>query len=148
MPEAAHRAVLRALEIGVHSGVMRPFYDLGEPVRELLAATVGRAGWLEPFLSDLLAAWTAAQEWQEATVGGTVALGDPSPHHVTLVVPLTAREMELLRDLPSLLTAEEIAARHTVSVNTVKTHLRSLYRKLGAPNRREAVAAGRRLCLL
>jgi LuxR family transcriptional regulator, maltose regulon positive regulatory protein len=47
-----------------------------------------------------------------------------------------------------MLTAEEIAVRHTVSVNTVKTHLRSLYRKLGAPNRREAVAAGRRLCLL
>lgn len=148
MPEVAHRAVLRALEIGARSGVMRPFYDLGPPVRELLSATVGRAGWLEPFLSDLLAAWTAAQEWQEATVGGAAAPGDPSRHHVTLAVPLTAREMELLRDLPSMLTAEEIAGRHSVSVNTVKTHLRSLYRKLGAPNRREAVAAARRLCLL
>ncbi|MHA6620870.1 LuxR C-terminal-related transcriptional regulator [Pseudonocardia sp. DLS-67] len=148
MPEAAHRAVLRALEIGVHSGVMRPFYDLGTPLRDLLAATVGRAGWLDPFLGDLLTAWTATQEWQEATVGGTAAHGDPSRHQVSLAVPLTAREMELLRDLPSMLTAEEIAALHTVSVNTVKTHLRSLYRKLGAPNRREAVAAGRRLCLL
>jgi LuxR family maltose regulon positive regulatory protein len=56
--------------------------------------------------------------------------------------------MELLRDLPSMLTADEIAIQHTVSVNTVKTHLRSLYRKLGAANRREAVTAARRLCLL
>ncbi|GAA5113525.1 LuxR C-terminal-related transcriptional regulator [Pseudonocardia adelaidensis] len=148
MPEAAHRAVLRALEIGVHNRVMRPFYDLGEPVRELLTATVGRAGWLEPFLSDLLGAWTAAQEWQDASVGGTAVAGESGHRSVALAVPLTAREMELLRDLPSMLTAEEIAVRHTVSVNTVKTHLRSLYRKLGAPNRREAVAAGRRLCLL
>lgn len=147
MPQAVHRALLRALEIGMHSGVMRPFYDLGAPVRELLAATVGRAGWSEPFLTDLLAAWTAAQEWQEATLGGTTAAGD-AHRTVSLAVPLTAREIELLRDLPSMLTAEEIAVRHRVSVNTVKTHLRSLYRKLGAPNRREAVAAGRRLCLL
>jgi LuxR family maltose regulon positive regulatory protein len=51
-------------------------------------------------------------------------------------------------DLHSLLTMEEIAAQHMVSVNTVKTHLRSLYRKLEAPNRREVAAAARRLGLL
>ena len=65
-----------------------------------------------------------------------------------LTAPLTAREIDVLRDLPSLLTAEEIAELHQVSVNTVKTHMRSLYRKLGAANRRDAVSSARWLSLL
>jgi LuxR family maltose regulon positive regulatory protein len=126
---------------------MRPFYDLGRPVRELLGASVGRCGGSEGFLADLLAAWVAAQNWQDVTATTMDALGERS-RPVHLAVPLTVREIELLRDLPSLLTTDEIAVQHMVSVNTVKTHLRSLYRKLEAPNRREAVAAARRLGLL
>lgn len=49
----------------------------------------------------------------------------------------------MLRELPSLLRLEEIAERHQVSVNTVKSHVRTLYRKLGVSSRREAVALAR-----
>ena len=52
---------------------------------------------------------------------------------------LSARELEVLRYLPTMLTASEIAAELYVSVNTIKAHTRSIYRKLGASRRREAV---------
>ena len=47
--------------------------------------------------------------------------------------------MAVLALLPSLLSAREIAAEFTVSVNTVKSHIRSIYAKLGVSTRREAV---------
>ena len=53
--------------------------------------------------------------------------------------PLSERELVVLDLLPSLLSAGEIAAELTVSVNTVKSHIRSIYTKLGASSRREAV---------
>jgi LuxR family maltose regulon positive regulatory protein len=47
--------------------------------------------------------------------------------------------MAVLEWLPSLLTASEIADEFTLSVNTVKSHIRSIYAKLGASSRRDAV---------
>jgi DNA-binding NarL/FixJ family response regulator len=52
---------------------------------------------------------------------------------------LSARELEILRYLPTMLTASEIAAELYVSVNTIKAHSRSVYRKLGASRREVAV---------
>lgn len=52
---------------------------------------------------------------------------------------LSHREIEVLRYLPSVLTAGEIGAELCVSVNAVKAHLRSIYRKLGVTRRRDAV---------
>lgn len=59
-------------------------------------------------------------------------------------VPLTPRELEVLTMLPTLCTVSDIATDLSVSVNTVKTHLRSIYGKLGVDSRRRAVEAGRR----
>ncbi len=55
---------------------------------------------------------------------------------------LTDRELAVLQLLPSMMSNEEIASELFVSVNTVKVHLKSLYRKLGVSSRREAVMAG------
>jgi DNA-binding CsgD family transcriptional regulator len=63
-------------------------------------------------------------------------------------VPLSPSELAVLRLLPSLLTNQEIADALFLSVNTIKTHLRSIYRKLAATSRRQAIANGRRLRLL
>ncbi len=145
--EAAHRALFTALADGARTRVMRPFYDLGHAVHDMLVAVVGRAGPREGFLEELLAAWTDAAE--KRRLSGSAFSADPgSVGPAELVAPLTRREIELLRDLPSLLTTEGIAEQHTLSVNTVKSHLRSLYRKLGAGNRREAVLTARRMSLL
>ncbi len=65
-----------------------------------------------------------------------------------LVEPVTSRERVVLRYLPTLLTLTDIARELSVSPNTVKTHLRHLYRKLAVGNRRDAVRAARRLGLL
>jgi ATP/maltotriose-dependent transcriptional regulator MalT len=63
----------------------------------------------------------------------------PEPETVAMLDQLSHREMEILRYLPSVLTAGEIGAELCVSVNTVKAHLRSIYRKLGVARRRDAV---------
>ena len=62
--------------------------------------------------------------------------------------PLTVSETRVLRYLPTHLGAPEIAAELFLSANTVKTHLRHLYRKLGAHSRREAVQRARAIGLL
>ena len=69
----------------------------------------------------------------------------PAPAYVE---PLTERETSVLCHLPTLMSNHEIADVMHVSVNTVKTHLKSLYRKLGVTSRREAVLRGRSLELL
>jgi LuxR family maltose regulon positive regulatory protein len=61
---------------------------------------------------------------------------------------LTERELVVLRDLPSMMTLGEIAAAQGISLNTVKTHVRSIYAKLGAGTRREAIGIARGLGLL
>ncbi|MET9968612.1 LuxR C-terminal-related transcriptional regulator, partial [Streptomyces sp. NPDC006356] len=62
--------------------------------------------------------------------------------------PLSAREQDVLERLAQLMSTEEIAADLHLSVNTVKTHLKSIYRKLAATRRGEAVRRARDLGLL
>jgi LuxR family transcriptional regulator, maltose regulon positive regulatory protein len=64
-----------------------------------------------------------------------------------LIVPLSAREIEVLRALADYCSNEEIAADLVLSLNTVKTHMRSLFQKLSVTRRAEAVRRGRALGL-
>jgi LuxR family transcriptional regulator, maltose regulon positive regulatory protein len=64
------------------------------------------------------------------------------------VEPLSERERAVLRLMPTILANSEIAGELFVSVNTVKTHARSIYRKLDVGSRREAVARACDLGLL
>jgi LuxR family transcriptional regulator, maltose regulon positive regulatory protein len=64
------------------------------------------------------------------------------------VVPLSERELTVLGFLPTNLSAREIASELVVSVHTVKTHMRTLYQKLGVHRRADAVDRARRLGLL
>jgi LuxR family maltose regulon positive regulatory protein len=65
-----------------------------------------------------------------------------------LLEALSESELRMLRYLPTNLTAPEIARELYVSLNTVKTHIRNLYAKLGTHHRAEAVDRARALGLL
>lgn len=126
--QAASAAVRTAIELAAPREAVRPFYEAGQDIRRLLVAQVGRLGRLSHFVEKLLHVIPAAA--------------------VDLTVELTPREAQLLRELPSLATLEEIAASFYLSVNTIKTHLRNLYRKLGVTSRRDAITAARQRGLL
>jgi LuxR family maltose regulon positive regulatory protein len=72
----------------------------------------------------------------------------PRNQEDTVTEELTAKEQEVLRLLATRLSRREIGQRLYVSLNTVKTHQRALYRKLGVENRAAAVARARGLGLL
>jgi LuxR family maltose regulon positive regulatory protein len=121
-------ALTNAVRIAQREGIRRPFLSLGD---RRLATLLERQRWLvrnnANFVADLLAETTAAR---------------PVPT-VPRESDLSDRELEVLRYLPTVLTAAEIADELRVSVNTVKAHLRSIYRKLDATRRREAVVQAR-----
>jgi LuxR family maltose regulon positive regulatory protein len=72
----------------------------------------------------------------------------PDQVPVLVVEPLTEREREVLQLVSGMLNTAEVASEMYISVNTVKTHLKSIYRKLGAAHRAEAVRRARQLQLI
>ena len=65
-----------------------------------------------------------------------------------MVEQLTERELLVLRYLPSRLSNADIAARLYVSINTLKTHIKNIYRKLEVGDRSEAITRAEELGLL
>ena len=110
-------------------GYTRVFVDEGQPMEALLrsASARGRSG---EYARRLLAMF-GASDASEATPPGAAEPG--------LFEPLSEREREVLRLLDTELTGPEIARRLVVSLNTVRTHTKSIYTKLGVNNRRAAV---------
>ncbi|MDT0529816.1 LuxR C-terminal-related transcriptional regulator [Micromonospora sp. DSM 115977] len=133
----AGRLLERALDLAGPEGFRRAFTRAEPGVRDLLAAHLdaGTAHW--PTVSDLVRGADAPAERAPAE-RGTGALDEP----------LTERELTILRYLQSILSNVEIAAELSLSVNTVKTHVRNIYRKLDATRRREAVRRARALHLI
>ena len=117
--DAAHTLLERALQVGAPEGAVRAF--LQEPLRPLLLEHLGWNGGHDAFVARVLARF------------------DVAPRLTRAGWDLTARERDVLTCLRSPMTAEEIASSLFVSVNTVKTHQRAVYRKLGVESRREAV---------
>jgi LuxR family maltose regulon positive regulatory protein len=74
--------------------------------------------------------------------------GVPEQAAVLAVEPLTEREREVLRHVSGMLNTAEVASEMYISINTVKSHLKSIYRKLAAGHRGEAVRRARQLELI
>ena len=72
----------------------------------------------------------------------------PASRQGKLLEPLTAAELRVLEKLPERLTYTEIAAELYLSLNTVKTHLRHTYMKLGVTSRSSAVRRATSLGIL
>jgi LuxR family maltose regulon positive regulatory protein len=73
---------------------------------------------------------------------------DSLPSQRSVIETMTERELTVLRYLPTMLSNREIAAEMYFSVNTVKTHLKSIYRKLDVTRRRDAVERARALSII
>ncbi|MGZ4619006.1 MAG: LuxR C-terminal-related transcriptional regulator [Frankiaceae bacterium] len=127
-------ALSRALDVAAPQRLRRPFLAAGTRLLELLDRHASLVGTHRLFVESFCR--QAGERVREDTA--TAPLGEP----------LTDREAAVLRYLPTLLTNAELAEQMYISVNTVKAHLKSLYRKLEVPNRREAVHRARDLGLL
>jgi LuxR family transcriptional regulator, maltose regulon positive regulatory protein len=131
----ALRAIERALDLAEPRGYSNAILRHGPPVRSLLRRRIEKGTAHRAFAGDLLSALDDAP-------GARGPSGEP------LLEPLSERELVVLRFLPTLMSNAEIASEMFVSVNTVKTHLKHIYRKLDVSERRDAVRRGRELHLL
>ena len=130
-PAAAGRALERALDLAEPDGTLGSF--LLDPA----------PGLLERHARHRTAHASLLMEVRSLLAGRVPAPAAAGPQR--LLEPLRDSELRVLRYLPSDLTVPEIAAELHVSTNTVKTHMRNLYAKLGTHRRHEAVERARTL---
>src|SRR5262245_13215010 len=82
----------------------------------------------------------------EARRAGEASVNEPrTPRPSAAPRSLTGRELDVLRYLPTRLSTTEIAGQLGISSNTVKTHLKNIYQKLGARSRNEAIGKAAQL---
>src|SRR5579859_5938963 len=129
---AALAPLQRALTLAEPEGYVRIFADEGPPMATLLRAAAKR-GTAPRYVRRLLAAVNKTGD------------GGPASHGLT--EPLSERELDVLRLLGTDLGGPEIARELIVSLNTVRTHTKNIYTKLGVNNRRAAVRRARELNL-
>jgi LuxR family transcriptional regulator, maltose regulon positive regulatory protein len=133
--DQAAASLRHAVDLAEPEEHRRIFLDGGAPGRALVARY---RDWIDiswPFLDEL-----------------ALASLDPAPTVVSampaMIEALSERERAVLRYLPTMLTFVEIGSELYISVNTTKSHVRSIYRKLGVVGRRDAVRRARHLQLL
>ena len=131
---AARRALEHALDLAKPEGLLFPF--LFDPAPGLLERHRRPGTAHTALISEIL----------NVLAGRKPA--EPLGESRGLREPLSQGEMRVLRYLPTKLSAPEIAGELYLSVNTVKTHMRHLYDKLGVHRRHEAVEQARALGLL
>ncbi|MGW7257604.1 LuxR C-terminal-related transcriptional regulator [Streptomyces sp. NPDC054834] len=131
---SARRLIAQALVAARRERLRRPFRDAGPWLRPLL---------LVPPLRQLAAGWLE----QGPAEPGEPFRPEAAPQPL-FVEELSGRERDVLERAARMMSTEEIAADLHVSVNTVKTHLKSAYRKLAVNRRSDAVRRARELRLL
>ena len=131
----ATAALRSAVEVAGPYQLVRPFLVTGSARTPMLLQRLADGQpHRDPYLADLLA------RSKDRHPGAA----EPPP----LREPLTGQELAMLVELPTMKSNAEIATELFVSVNTVKAHLKGLYRKLDVTSRRAAVARARELGLL
>jgi LuxR family transcriptional regulator, maltose regulon positive regulatory protein len=129
---AAAEELVAALELARPELLRWPFIDTPPQARRLLRTHPrlrGPAEWLSP-----------SSTAQPRTGRDTAAAGTATPE---VIQDLSDRETEVLQHLAEMLSTAEIAATMFISVNTVRTHIRSILRKLAVSRRNQAVRRAR-----
>ena len=124
--EAAAKAAAIAMERATTFGILQTVVSEGTETIDLIEQ----------------AAWRAPGPWMEHL--RRAAVRGARLDHETTHEPLTERERDVLRFLPSRLTLGEIASELYISLNTLKFHLKVIYRKLEVSSRAEAAEVARR----
>jgi LuxR family maltose regulon positive regulatory protein len=130
---AALVPLARALTLAEPEGYVRVFVDEGAPMTALLEAAVEHP---------------LSRAYVERLLAASGKPVEPGPKAQGLVDPLSVRELDVLRLLGGDLGGPEIADELVVSLNTVRTHTKNIYAKLGVTNRRAAVRRGEELGLM
>ena len=126
-------AMRKALEIGARVGAKETFLRQDSSMLNLIIRIAGEKPTV--YLEDLASRITAR-------------LKSRSENLVGLTAALTKRELEILRHLATGKPISSIGTTLHISQNTMKTHLKNIYRKIGAGGRDEAVAKARNLYIL
>jgi len=135
-------ALIRALQLAAPEGLRRPIREAPPAVRRLLvndAQLIDQNPWLGLPITQGPGRRRPVTSFKER--GADPSTAGP------IIEPLTAKEQEVLGHLSELLTTSEIASTMFISVNTVRTHVASILRKLGVSRRNEAVRRARALSL-
>ena len=132
--ETAAELLGQALALAEPDQAYRVFLDAGQPARSAITLLVPPTSRCANFAGRILERFDSQLHHAERRAGQAETL--------------TQSEVAVLRFLPSQMTNQEIAEALFLSINTVKTHLRSVYRKLAVTSRRQAIARGRQLELL
>ncbi len=119
-------------------GFIRLFVDEGPRMAELLA-TAAAQGIRPDYANKLLAAFPKSTE--------IILQSKITNQKSKMIEPLSERELEVLKLLRSELSGPEIAERLIVSLNTLRTHTKNIFNKLGVNNRRAAVRRAQELDL-
>ncbi len=131
---AAVGVLRRAVALAEPAGYVRLFADEGEPMAALLKTLVRQ----DP-----------GSGYARRLVAATSGTAPPiAPKSAILIEPLSERELDVLRLLASDLDGPDIARQLHVSLNTMRTHSRNIFRKLSVNNRRAAVRQARELDLI
>jgi LuxR family maltose regulon positive regulatory protein len=126
---AARQALQRALDLAQPNSLVRTFVDAGPALAPLLAQMDG------PYARRLYLAF--GQEMPEEDDNGAAA-----------ALNLTPRELEVLGEIVAGLSNKEIEEKLVISRNTVRSHIKNLYGKLGVTSRTQAIRKARELKLL
>jgi LuxR family maltose regulon positive regulatory protein len=140
-PAAARDAMRRALDIAKPDGVITAFL-IHPPARDLFDRYAPDGSEQAALVAEIRSLLPAEPEPGEH--GGSPRLADS----FRLADPLSKSEIRVLRYMPTNLSTPEIARELSLSVHTVRTHIRHLFAKLGTHGRTEAVARARALGLL
>lgn len=148
----AAEALNRSLQLGESGGYLRVYLDAGEPLRDLLQKAQAYGEQMTP-IRRLLVAFAK----EPAEVPERDRMGDSRPPAndtdfpdlaAPLIDPLTDRETEVLQLIAVGLTNKDIQVRLFISNNTVRTHIKNLYGKLGVSDRTQAVLRAQALGLV
>ena len=139
--QEARQHLLIVLTQAHPEGFLRLFLDEGETLAALLHSLIPHMHepGLRTYARSILHAF--AREREETKASAALSSGQ-------LIEPLSPQELRVLRLLVAGRSNREIATAQIVSINTIRTQVQSIYRKLGVNNRVEACEMARQLHLL